>query len=399
MKFLPTCLTGLLLLFGCQIQAQSDEPKKLEVDGYVKSLQSTTLAGVPGFPLTNNFLHNRFNLHYYPNEHWTLVVEARNRLFYGEQVKLDSTYGKQIDQYDGLVDLSVRWVDNETLVLHSILDRVYVNYASEKWDLRLGRQRINWGVNLAWNPNDLFNALNFLDFDYEERPGRDAMRVQYYPGMLSRLEIAVAPGKTDSTTVAAMLYRFNLKGYDVQTIAGYYQGQLALGGGWEGSVKGAGFKGEGTWFYPIADYAADTTQGLGMAITLDYLLPNNLYLSGAGLYNSDGKRATLASGANLFSQGATGLQPSARNLFPAGWTYLIQVSGKVTPLLSTSGGLMYAPRSAFGQHMSIFIPSVTYSIKENWDIDLIGQLFFSKLDPQAYQHLVSSLFFRLKWSY
>lgn len=400
MRRFVSWFSGLMLvLLAGPLSAQDEEPKKYEINGYVKYLQTTTFADFQGFPLTNNLIHNRFNFHYYPNEHWTFVAEARNRLFYGEQVKLDPTYGRQIDVYPSEIDLSVRWVDNHNLVLHSILDRAYVNYAAEKWDVRLGRQRINWGVNLAWNPNDLFNALNFLDFDYEERPGNDALRVQYYPGLLSRLEIAVAPGDLDSTMVAAMLYRFNLKGYDVQTIAGYYQGQLALGGGWEGNLGGAGFKGEGTYFHPMTDVARDTSDALGLALTADYLLGNGMYLSAAGLYNSDGDQANLTSGASLFTSGATGLQPSARNLFPAEWTFLVQGSGSITPLLSASGGVMYAPKSAFGNNMTIFIPSLTYSIKENWDIDLIGQLFFSEFDPQPYRPLVSSVFFRLKWSY
>ena len=37
-------------------------------------------------------------------------------------------------------------------------------------------------MNLVWNPNDLFNAFSFVDFDYEERPGSDALRIQKYTG-------------------------------------------------------------------------------------------------------------------------------------------------------------------------------------------------------------------------
>ena len=60
--------------------------------------------------------------------------------------------------------------------------------------LRIGRQRINWGVNLAWNPNDLFNAYSLIDFDYQERPGSDAIRFQYYMGDLSVLNLQYNPG-------------------------------------------------------------------------------------------------------------------------------------------------------------------------------------------------------------
>ena len=68
--------------------------------------------------------------------------------------------------------------------------------SDEKWELTLGRQRINWGVNLAFNPNDLFNAYSLIDFDYQERPGSDAIRFQYFTNELSSFETAVQFGKS-----------------------------------------------------------------------------------------------------------------------------------------------------------------------------------------------------------
>ena len=53
------------------------------------------------------------------------------------------------------------------------------------------RQRINWGQTLVWNPNDIFNAYSYFDFDYIERPGSDAIRLQYYPDYSSAIEMAV----------------------------------------------------------------------------------------------------------------------------------------------------------------------------------------------------------------
>ena len=52
--------------------------------------------------------------------------------------------------------------------LHTMLDRAWIDYTRGKLQLRLGRQRINWGTNLVWNPNDVFNTFSYFDFDYEE---------------------------------------------------------------------------------------------------------------------------------------------------------------------------------------------------------------------------------------
>ena len=72
--------------------------------------------------------------------------------------------------------------------------------------MRIGRQRINWGVNLAWNPNDLFNAYSLIDFDYQERSGVDAIRFQYYTGEMSSIEFAIQPGENIDKSIIAALF-------------------------------------------------------------------------------------------------------------------------------------------------------------------------------------------------
>lgn len=389
---------NLLLVLGFwliafQASAQNDSTEKFSLNGYIKFLQTASFSGLDTFadPLTNNLIHNRLNFRYFPNDHWTLAVEARNRIFYGEQVRFTPDYGDLIDQYNGLVDLSVRWKEGDAILVHSIIDRAYVDYSSGKWEARIGRQRINWGVNLVWNPNDLFNAFNFLDFDYEERPGSDAVRVTYYPGVLSSAEVAFAPAQNIEESVGAAMYKFNAKGYDVQVLGGYYRGDLALGTGWAGNLGQIGFKGEATWFVPL-EPSPDSTQALGISATADYLFGNGFYLSGAFLYNSAGKVGGLGSSGGLFNSNLT---VSAKNLFPVEWAFVAQGSGSITPLITTSAVVIYSPQN----NLVAAIPTLTYSIKENWDIDLVGQLFFMEIQPKDFRMLANSLFFRLKWSY
>lgn len=369
--------------------AQEKESKWL-VTGYVKYLQLATFAQGPQFPLTNSFFHNRLNVKYYANDSWTFAVEARNRLFWGEQVKLDSTFGDQIDPSIGLFDLSHRWADNKDLLFHSIIDRAYANYSTEKWELRLGRQRINWGINTFWNPNDLFNALNFLDFDYEERPGSDAIRFQYYTGVTSSLEAAWAPDDTLSNSVAAALYKFNVNGYDIQTLAGYFKGDLALGGGWAGNLKNVGFKGEGTVFIPLSP-SEDSISSVNLSLGADYSFESGLYITGGILYNSNAKRnSSLAGQSNVFSA-----LPSAKNLFPSTWTFAVNASGQLSPLVNVSFVSIYAPDN----NLTILVPTFTYSIVENWDVDLIAQSVFLKVPTLKYGHAASSGYLRLRWSF
>ncbi|GAB4411537.1 MAG: hypothetical protein OHK0039_16760 [Bacteroidia bacterium] len=400
------------------LRGQSDS-SRWQVNGYVKYLNSTSFTQLPaqslGSPLATNLVHHRLNLAYTPAPGWTLALGLRNRLFFadGQQAVLGSSYAQQIDQYAGLLDMSVRWAENDYTVLHSLVDRAYIDYSRGQWAVRAGRQRINWGVNLVWNPNDLFNALNFFDFDYEERPGNDAIRIQYYPGILSRLDIAVAPGRYDSTTVAAALYRFNTRGYDIQVLSGYYQGDWAAGGGWEGNIGNAGFKGEATYFYTPDAAPGLATHSLSATVSADYLFGNGLYLSGGVLYNSNGDTAATTASQGLLGNSLAGGALSAKNLFPAEWSLVANVSGSLTPLMALSGAVIYAPQLAVTpvpdslqgvvpvvttRHFTALVPTWTYSVREDWDIDLVGQLYFAEIDG-SYKHLVSSVFVRLKWSY
>jgi len=391
----------VLALFSTLEAQDLEEESKFRFFGYTKFLQNTTFQDLDGSTLGLNFFHNRSNFRYFPNEHWTFALEARNRIFYGEQVKLDPTFADQIDQYNGFVDLSIRWLDKPSLYIHSVIDRAYADYRRDKWEVRLGRQRINWGINLIWNPNDWFNALNFLDFDYEERPGSDGIRFQYYTGLLSSLDVAFAPGNHDSTHVGALKYRFNTKGYDIQLLGGYYRGDVATGVGWAGSLWNAGFKGEASYFIPLQGLSPDTAQSLQVSISSDYSFGSGLYLSGGLLYNSNGAQQEsqgAINGGNALASSSL----SPKNLFPAPWSFSATASYAPTPLTNLNMTILYAPEGQLPQvsegQLTLVIPTVTYSIRENWDFDVVGQVFLAE-NSEQFRHLFTSLFLRLKWSY
>ena len=109
-----------------------------------------------------------------------------------------------------------------------MLDRLYLDYVKGNLEVRLGRQRVNWGINTVWNPNDIFNAFTFTDFDYEERPGSDALRVKYYTGFASSIEIAVKAFDRKEDAVGGILWKFNKWNYDFQALVGIMQEDLNI---------------------------------------------------------------------------------------------------------------------------------------------------------------------------
>ncbi|HEU4719666.1 MAG TPA: DUF1302 family protein [Bacteroidia bacterium] len=381
----------LLLPFFLAAQDSSAVKKKMkdyvQAGGYLKDLQVVSF--FPGDSIqTYNYIHNRLNFHFSPAKHLTAAVEVRNRIYYGQQVYDTPGYGKLVSQDNGYFNLSALVVNGRSFVATTMIDRGWIDWSEKKWEVRFGRQRINWGKTLVWNPNDLFNAFNFTDFDYEEQPGSDALRADYYPNGMSAVEMAVRPGRKKNEAVAAGLWRFNKRGYDIQLLGGLYKTDIAFGTGWAGNIGNAGFKGEATWFQP-KDKFTDTSGVLSATMTADYSFSNTLYLEAAVLFNNHPVKNAF-----LFIPGqAAGTAISAKNLMPSEWSFFAQASGSPTPLITLSFASMYGADPGF-----VFImPSCSYSISDNWDIMLLGQSVFFSSGKKI--RSFSNAFLRLKWSF
>jgi len=355
--------------------------------GYVKYMNTNSFTTIDSI-YTDNLFHNRLNLKYTPNNNWSVSVEMRNRLFYGETIKYQPGFSNHVNADNGIIDLSFNLVDASSMLLNSTLDRAYVEYNKNKWNIRIGRQRVNWGINLAWNPNDLFNAYNFTDFDYAERPGTDGIRIQYYNKPMSKFELAYKPGEDIDHTILSALYKFNKKNYDIQVLASNYNTDLAAGIGWAGNLWKAGFKGEATYFHPKHSFS-DTVGVLATSISIDFTLNNGTYINVAGLYNGSAKNNSMLT---LFTSPIETL--SAKNLLPSEYTAFVQVSKAISPIFGTGLSIMYLPKIS-----GLFInPTLSYSIVENWDLDVIGQLLFANNTTQ-FSNLSNAIFLRIRWSF
>jgi hypothetical protein len=403
------------------LQAQTNpEESKWAFKGYLKNMSTFSWTPLAGDTLWyDNLTHNRLNLAWYPNDQFTIIIEMRNRLFVGSNVGNIPNYTELIDVNNDFFDLSYNLISNESAVLNIMLDRLYVQWVKNDWEVKVGRQRINWGVNLAWNPNDWFNAYSFFDFDYEERPGSDAVRVTYYTGVASSIEVAGKIADSFDTFVAAGMYKMNKFNYDIQFLGGLAQGDLSLGTGWAGNLGLASFKGELTYFIPVTETTANTnfvtnplppfdylldgngnrikqserySQMFLASISVDYSFKNSLYLNGSVMYSSIGDYD-----ANLFGSaiGQQFTKFTVRDLSPYPWSSFIQASYQVSPLLFAGGAFMFYP----GTNNVFINPFLTYSVVQNLDIDLIGQLFYGSKPNGSYDAISKSVFARLKWSF
>ncbi|MEL7118564.1 MAG: hypothetical protein AAFO07_03965 [Bacteroidota bacterium] len=387
-------LISLLSILSSNIYTQ-EEPSKWEINGYLKQMQTFLFFNesfadpaqsklVDTF-LLDNLIHNRVNIRYYANEKLTLRADIRSRIFYGDLVQTTPNFGQQIDNANNdYLDLSLILLNDNSWVIHSMLDRLYLEYMAGDWEIRLGRQRINWGINTIWNPNDIFNAFAFTDFDYEERPGSDALLVRKYFGFVSSLEIAVRAFDHWDEAVIAGLWKFNTGQYDYQLLIGYVRSDIALGAGWAGNIGNAGFKGEMTYFHPTKN---ERTEAFALTFAADYQFANALYLNLGYLYNSEGRPD--ANIVELFN-----FDLSARNLYPYRHSIVLTAQVPLSPLWNASLSTIYSPGAT---NASFFTPRIAYSLKDNWDIDLTGQVSFFNND--GYTSPLQAFFLRTKWSF
>lgn len=379
---------GFLLfsLMTLQLNSQTEEPRNWSLNGYVKHLHSIIdIDGLPSY-LTDNLLHNRLNFKWYPSDEWTVIAETRNRIFYGDFVRSTPMYANLVEMANNdFLDMSFHWIDKPGWVMNSTLDRLYVQWNIGDFEARIGRQRINWGINTVWNPNDLFNAFAFTDFDYEERPGSDALRLKYYTGVAGSIEIAINAARSWSNRVVAALYKFNFKQYDFQLLTGVANRDLVLGGGWAGNIKTSGFKGEWTYFAPLENEGSSSA--FAFTTAFDHSFSSSLYLGVGYLYNSSGK--TRGSLAELFN-----FELSAKNLYPFRHAIFFSGNYPLTPLMNAGLTFIYGPLAS---HPLFINPTWTISIAQNWDLDLVGQLAFSK--EVTFSSAVSAGFLRMKFSF
>ncbi len=377
---------GAICLLLPWLSYGQEEEKNWTLNGYAKHLQSVfDIDGIDGY-FVDNLVHNRLNFSWFLSDQVTFVAQARNRIFYGDLVRLSPAYASQVEAANNdYLDMSVHLVDKPDWVVNSTMDRLYLEYTQGNLEGRLGRQRINWGISTLWNPNDVFNAFAFTDFDYEERPGSDALRVKYYTGVASSVEFAANAARSWSSRVIATLLKFNTRNYDLQVLTGVAHREVVLGAGWAGNLKNAGFKGEWSLFVPLE---SGLDKSLALTLAIDQSFAGNLYLSLGYLYNSNG--TTDGSLAELFS-----FELSAKNLYP--FRHAIAISGNypITPLISSGLTFIYSPVSS---HPLFVNPTLGISIAQSWDLNLVGQLAYS--DTQGrYGSAVTAAFLRLKFSF
>ena len=384
----------IILTLPFLIAGSTMAQEKISLSGYLSDM--STAYQVPDQWLWENSMHNRLNLLVYPTDWLSGTIQVRSRFITGNTIKKFPGYSEGLAGDLGLVDMTVvtdgDLGDSAGYVLTSAIDRLWLQFAFGNLEITAGRQRINWGQTIIWNPNDIFNNYSYFEVDYPERPGSDAIRLQYYTGNASVIELAAKIDSAQRIT-AAGYFRFNTLGFDVQMLGGVYQEEdLFLGTGWSGNLGPTAFRGEFSYFRDLDNFK-DTTGHVMTSIGFDYTFSNSLWLQVEGLYSSFAKDLDVYSFLQFYSGTL-----DVKNLGFTEWSFFSSLSYPISPLLNGGFAAIYYPAWK-GAYLG---PSLDLSLNSNFDLSLILQHFTAEFDNPlggASRENNTFGFLRFKWSF
>ena len=372
----------ILLIIFCSLHLNA-QLSDWEYGGYIKNLATYIDGNYEGFSTEighfQNILQGRLNVSWYPIYELNFTAQSRHLFTYQKDLYLTKGLLNQLSRSSYYFDLKWEAIEENDYSFFSEFDRLKLLWTSGDLEVTVGRQRIAWGTGLVWNPTDLFNAANILDFDYPERPGTDAIKLQYYIDELSAIEFALSPGKTKEDVIYAGRYKTNFRNYDFSLLAGWQLNTLRIGGSWAGDIFEGGFRGEIVYSKPDINILLPVDPAMAAlilpgnlpklilekpywttALSYDYTFENSLYLHSEWLFNELG--ATKNSGIRRFKTIHTGeLSPARHSLF-------FEMAYDITPLLR--GDIFFIVNPTDGSWIAA--PSLTYSLAMNWEVYLLA---------------------------
>ncbi|MBN1306885.1 MAG: hypothetical protein JXA18_03145 [Chitinispirillaceae bacterium] len=385
----PSPLPVALLLLGfLPVGAPAKFPLWMACKGYIDYTELIVVSRKSPWWNTGAIAQNRIELSLYPLQTLTLFSALRTRLLYGKLYEriFPGGFDKTLSDDDGLLDLSANLWNDSSALLHVMSDRLYLDFSPGEWQLRVGRQRINWGKNLVWNPNDLFNARSIFDVSYREGPGTDALLVRRYLGPMANAEIAVAGARDIDSVTAAALGQISAGGFDLQLLAGWMRHTVVAGAGYSGQAGGAALRGEASVF---SDDSFDSRPQAVVSLSADYTFPRRIWVHLSSLINSAGKKRPAGGFESLLFT-----RLNARHLSEALFQLFVQASCPVTPLITVDCSAVVNPADG----SAMLMPLVSFSLSDNAQVTLQAQLLLGRSGDQ-YGGDEHSVFGNLQWSF
>lgn len=359
---------------GLAVLCTGTRADELKFSGYYKNLLAGSETVAPAgeqYLLDLNRL--RLELKGQLSENVALDLQYDNEVFLGSYLRTAQFAAQKDAPSDQYWHVESSYAQGGSYYARHLLYRANLTFSRGDTDVRLGRQRIAWGTGRFWSPLDLFNPINPIALEREERPGVDAVLAEHKLGPLSRVSAAYARHGGDESS-AALNWHSNVHAADYSLVAGRSRGAGLVGMDLSGQILAAGVRAELVQF---EDYAR------GVA-ALDYAFPNTLTLSGELYYNGAGTSDRAAYDfTGLF---ARRIQNVARRYFGAYLGY------EITPLVKSVNYLVVN----LDDSSRFFSPSLILSLQANMDLTFGVQLFGGSPDSE-YARLTDLYYAQFQW--
>lgn len=235
--------------------------------------------------------------------------------------------------------------------------RAYTGFESEKGKFTAGLFRVSQGVGRVWNPTDIYNPVNPLSIEKDERDGITGGSYEFFPSDFGRGRVVLSVNNDDQLDVKGFRYKnllgtvdagfsavetkkFNMTGYEIEGNFG---------------ETGVELRSEGAWFN---DYEGDVRYFKGIA-GFDCGFENSLTLTVEYLYNGAGNKNKEG----YYKRQITELSEWNEQ----GRDYLaVVINYELTPLIKISNSLILNMNDQ-SRHIA---PSVSYSVSDESEIGL-----------------------------
>jgi hypothetical protein len=265
------------------------------------------------------------------------------------------------------------------------LDNAYLRLSFPLFDLMVGKQQISLGTGYAWNPTDIFNVKDLMDPTYEQ-PGHNALRIDL-PLKQGFSILALYSPESDWEESGKLLrlkgrfrhFDFSVMGTETQwSVTDYTYPGYNFVATRQRRLLGVDFAGEllglGVWAEAAHNFVKGNTDFWELVLGGDYTFDSELYLMlefyHHSLAKSDYRQYDLNDWMHFFHQEQRSITRDQLYWFlqyPA--ADLLKIGGSA--LVSLSDGSV------------AFVPTVLYSLHENVEVTLIGNVNLGK-EGKAY---------------
>jgi len=255
---------------------------------------------------------------------------------------------------------------------HLLLDRLNVQYASGRLNLKIGRQPLNLAATFYFTPNDFFAPFAAQTFFRAYKPGVDAVRADIQLGGLSQLSLISVLGyridprgdngwskQMDAGRNAYLARASAVFGdFEAAVLAGSVKKDGVIGGDFQGELFAwLGIRGEGHVRLP---QQAGVRRQIEFALGLEHRWESSLSLRAEQFYHGGGATSTAAYALPARSQG----------LYMARQYSALGASYEFTPLLNGDATLLYN----WVDHSALIALYALYSLSNEAELAISGTI-------------------------